>query len=65
MTGTISVIASLALVITARGDYLIKEELENSGRVQQITLKIKDTKIREDVGGEDSAIIDSILVRPI
>jgi hypothetical protein len=59
MTGTISVIASLALVFTARGDYLIKEELENSGQVQQITLKIKDTKIREDVGGQDSAIIDS------
>ena len=59
MTGTISVIASLALAFNARGDYLIKEELENSGQVQQITLKIKDTKIREDVGGQDSAIIDS------
>jgi len=59
MTRTITVIASLALVFTARGDYVIKEELENSGQVQQITLKIKDAKVREDVGGQNSAIIDS------
>ena len=59
MTRTITFIASLALVFTARGDYVIKEELENSGQVQQITLKIKDTKVREDVGGQNSAIIDS------
>ena len=59
MTRTITVIASLALVFTARGDYLIKEELENSGQVQQITLKIKDAKVREDLGGQSSAIIDS------
>ena len=59
MTRTIIVIASLALVFTARGDYVIKEELENSGQVQQITLKIKDAKVREDIGGQNSAIIDS------
>ena len=59
MTRTITVIASLVLVFTARGDYVIKEELENSGQVQQITLKIKDTKVREDVGEQTSAIIDS------
>jgi hypothetical protein len=59
MIRTVTVIASLALVFTARGDYLIKEQLENSGQVQQITLKIKEAKIREDVGGENSAIIDS------
>jgi len=59
MTRTITFIASLALVFTARGDYLIKEELENSDQVQQITLKIKDAKVREDVGGQNSAIIDS------
>jgi len=59
MTRTITFIASLALVFTARGDYVIKEELENSGQVQQITLKIKDAKVREDVEGQNSAIIDS------
>ena len=59
MTRTITFIASLALVFTARGDYVIKEELENSGQVQQITLKIKDAKVREDIGGQNSAIIDS------
>ena len=59
MTKTITVIAGLALAFNAKGDYLIKEELQNSGQVQQITLKIKDTKVREDVGGQNSAIIDS------
>ncbi len=59
MIRTITVIASLALAFAARGDYLIKEELENSGQVQQITLKIKDAMVREDVGGQNSAIIDS------
>ena len=59
MTRTITFIASLALVFTARGDYVIKEELENSGQLQQITLKIKDAKVREDIGGQNSAIIDS------
>src|SRR6476620_10394749 len=59
MTRTVIVIASLALALTARGDYLIKEELENSGQVQKITLKIKGAMVREDVGGQNSAIIDS------
>jgi hypothetical protein len=59
MTRTITVIASLALAFTARGDYVIKEQLENSGQVQKITLEIKDAKVREDVGGQNSAIIDS------
>jgi hypothetical protein len=59
MTRTITVIASLALVFAARGDYVIKEELQNSGQVQQITLKIKDAKVREDIGEQNSAIIDS------
>jgi Domain of unknown function (DUF4412) len=59
MRTTITVIASLALAFTARGDYVIKEKIDNSGQVQQITLKIKETKVREDVGTENSAIIDS------
>ena len=59
MTRTIAVIASLAFVFAARGDYVIKEELQNSGQVQQITLKIKDAKVREDIGEQNSAIIDS------
>jgi hypothetical protein len=59
MTRTTTVIASLVLALTARGDYVIKEQLENSGQVQQITLKIKDAMVREDVGGQTSALIDS------
>jgi hypothetical protein len=43
----------------ARADYLIKERFENSGAVQQITLKIKEPKVRLDTGEETSAIIDS------
>jgi hypothetical protein len=59
MTKTITVIAGLALAFNAKGDYLVKEELQNSGQVQQVTLKIKDTKVREDVEGQSSAIIDT------
>jgi Domain of unknown function (DUF4412) len=59
MKRRITVIVSLAFVFTARGDYVIKEELENAGQVQQVTLKIKDAKVREDIGGQNSAIIDA------
>src|SRR5260370_38214866 len=59
MTRTMTVITTRALAFIARADYVIKEELENSDQVQQITLKIKDAKVREDVGGQNSAIIDS------
>jgi hypothetical protein len=59
MIRTISFITSLALASAARGDYLIKEQLETSGQTQQITLKIKDAKVRADLGEQNSAIIDS------
>ena len=59
MIRTITFIASLALASAARGDYLIKEQLETSGQTQQITLKIKDAKVRADLGEQNSAIIDS------
>jgi hypothetical protein len=59
MTRTITLIASLALTLYARGGYLIKEEIENSGQVQKITLKIKEPMVREDIAGQSSAIIDS------
>ena len=59
MTRTIAVIAGLALALVARGDYVINEQLENSGQVQQITLKIKEAKVRVDVADQTTAIIDS------
>lgn len=59
MLKTITVIASLALAFTAKGDYVIKEQLETSGQTQQITLKIKDAKVRADIGEQNSALIDS------
>ncbi|MBV9105849.1 MAG: DUF4412 domain-containing protein [Verrucomicrobia bacterium] len=60
MNRTIFAIASLACFsLIARADYLIKERFENSGAVQQITLRIKDTKIRMDAGEQTSALIDS------
>ena len=59
MIRTITFVASLALAPAASGDYIIKEQLETSGQTQQITLKIKDAKVRADVGEQNSAIIDS------
>ena len=60
MNRMIVAIASLAcFALTARADYIIKERLENSGTVQPITLRIKDTKVRMDAGEQTSALIDS------
>jgi hypothetical protein len=60
MNKVIVAIASLACFsLTARADYIIKERFENSGAVQQITLRIKDTKVRMDAGEQTSALIDS------
>jgi hypothetical protein len=60
MNQTIAAVASLAcLALTARGGFLIKERVEQSDQVQQITLKINATKIRLDTGEETSALIDS------
>jgi hypothetical protein len=60
MNRTIAAVASIAcFALTARADYIIKERLEHSGEVQQITLKIKDTKVRLDDGDQTSALTDS------
>ena len=49
----------LCLSFTSRGDYIIKERFDQADQVQQITLKIKGTKVRLDTGQETSALIDS------
>ncbi len=59
MRTTIAVIAGLALAaFAARGDYIIKQQVETSGHVQQVVLKIKDAKARLDTD-QTSTIIDS------
>jgi hypothetical protein len=60
MNRTIVAVACLAwFTLTAKADYIIKEQFEQSGQTQQITLKIKDTKVRLDTAEQTSAIIDS------
>jgi Domain of unknown function (DUF4412) len=60
MNSTIAAVFSLVcLALSARGDFLIKERFEQTDQVQQITLKIKGTKVRLDTGQETSALIDS------
>jgi hypothetical protein len=60
MNRTIAAVASLAFwALTARADYIIKEQFEQSGQVQQVTLKIKEMKVRLDTGEQTSALIDS------
>ena len=60
MNRTIAVVASIAcFALAARADYIIKERLEHSGQVQQVTLKIKDTRVRLDDGDQTSALTDS------
>ena len=60
MNRTIVSVASLiCLALTARGGFLIKERLEQSDQVEEITLKISETKVRLDTGDETSALIDS------
>jgi Domain of unknown function (DUF4412) len=60
MNSTIAVVFGLVcLALSARGDFLIKERFEQADQVQQVTLKIKGTKVRLDSGEETSALIDS------
>jgi Domain of unknown function (DUF4412) len=60
MHRTIAAVATLiCLALTARGDFLIKERFEQSDQVEEITLKIKKSKIRFDTGDETSALVDS------
>ena len=71
MKKSILATAALACVaLTARADYVIKEEIEHSGKVQPISIKVKGPKVRLDVNEANSVIIDSetgdmtILVHP-
>jgi hypothetical protein len=60
MNSTIAAVFGLVcLALSARGDFLIKERFEQADQVQQVTLKIKGTKVRLDSGEETSALIDS------
>jgi Domain of unknown function (DUF4412) len=54
---TVAVLVCIAPVTKA--DYIIKEQFEHAGQVQQITLEIKDSKVRLDSAEKTSAIIDS------
>src|SRR5215813_10024849 len=54
-----AVLSSLTLVaFAAKGHYIIKQEVETMGHVQQIVMKIRDTKARLDTE-RTSTIIDS------
>jgi Domain of unknown function (DUF4412) len=54
-----AVFAWLALAAAAaRGDYLIKQQVETMGHVQQVVLKVKNAKARLDTD-QTSTIIDS------
>jgi Domain of unknown function (DUF4412) len=54
-----AVLSSLTLVVfAAKGDYIIKQEVETMGHIQQISMKIKDAKARLDTE-QTSTIIDS------
>jgi hypothetical protein len=60
MKRTFVAVAGLAcFALIARADYIIKERIEHSDQVQQITLKIKGTKVRLDTGEQTSAVIDT------
>jgi hypothetical protein len=60
MNRTIAAVATLVcLTLTARGGFLIKERFEQSDQPEEITLKIKESKVRLDTGDETSALVDS------
>jgi len=54
-----AVLSSLTLVaLAAKGDYVIKQEVDTMGHVQQIVMKIRGAKARLDTA-QTSTIIDS------
>jgi hypothetical protein len=60
MNRTIAAVMGLVcLALTARGGFLIKERFDQSDQVEEITLKIKESKVRLDTGDETSALVDS------
>jgi hypothetical protein len=52
-------VAVACVALTAKADFVIKEEIEHSGKVQPISIKVKGTKLRIDVGESNSVITDS------
>src|ERR1700733_4101722 len=50
---------SLCLCAVAKGDITIKQKLDTSGAIQEVTLKIKGTLCRVDANQQSTAIIDS------
>lgn len=58
------------LAVSARADYIVKQQVENAGQTQNITLKLKGDKCRVDATEQTSAIMDSktgettVLVHP-
>src|SRR6516164_5546537 len=59
MKTILAVFTGLALAaFTARGDYVIRQQVETMGHIQQVVLKIKDAKARLDTD-QTSTIIDS------
>ena len=60
MRKAILAFVTLACVaLTAKADFVIKEETEHSGKVQPISIKVKGTKIRIDVAETNSVITDT------
>jgi hypothetical protein len=60
MDRRIAVVTTMVcLALTARGGFLIKERFEQSDQGEEITLKIKESKVRLDTGEETSALVDS------
>jgi hypothetical protein len=57
-TISVAVAGLLLAAFTAKGDYIIKQQVETMGRVQQVVLRIKDPKARLDTE-QTSTIIDS------
>jgi len=57
-TISVAVAGLLLAAFTAKGDYIIKQQVETMGRVQHVVLRIKDAKARLDTE-QTSTIIDS------
>jgi hypothetical protein len=57
-TISVAVAGFLLAAFAAKGDYIIKQQVETMGRAQQVILRIKDAKARLDTE-QTSTIIDS------
>jgi hypothetical protein len=55
----LSLIVTTFLLVTARGDLTIVQNVEGSGSVKQITVKLKGDKARVEVSPEITTIIDN------